>query len=191
MTRKQLVTMVTMATATVAVFVVTAGAMQAKQFGPGGRGGGGRFGGPGPGGPGGFGGPMGPMMGLPRGLADELEVTDAQHEQIRGILEQHRAEGQQLGERLHKAMQAQMAAVSSETFDENAIRAAASEVAAAQVEMAVLHGRVHAVVYQVLTPEQQAKARDLKSKREARMQERAKRVQERRQERRPQRAPAE
>jgi Spy/CpxP family protein refolding chaperone len=96
-----------------------------------------------------------------------------------------------LGERVGKAMHAQMEAVSSETFDENAIRAAASEVATAQAEMAVFHGRVHAEVYQVLTPEQQAKARELKTKMEARMQERAKRMQERRQERRPQRAPAE
>lgn len=192
MTRKQWFWTATITAATLAVLTITAGVMHAKQFGPGGpggpggRGGFGRAGGPGPG----PGGPFGPL-GLPRMLAEQLDVTDAQREQIRGIVSQHETEARQLGDRLGKALQAQHNAVNGETFDEGAIRAAASEVATAQAELAVLHGRVHADVLQVLTPEQHAKLRELRTEMDARQQERAKRMEERRRNGRPSRAPAE
>lgn len=186
MTRKRLLTMVTVPVAVVAVLALTAGVMHAKQFGgpggPGGRGGAGRVG-PGPQGPGG-------PMGLPRALVEQLDLTDAQREQIRGLVQQHEAEARQLGERVGKALHAQQQAITAEVFDESAIRAAAAEVSAAQADMAVFQGRVHAEVYQVLTAEQQAKARELKSKMDARAQERLKRMQERQQERRQRRTPA-
>jgi len=85
-----------------------------QQDAPGGRRGGpgGRIGGPGRGGP--FGGPMGPLAGLP---LRELNLTDAQREQVRLIMESHEA------------------------------------------ELKAIHDRIHAEVLQILTPEQQERAK--------------------------------
>lgn len=193
MTRTRLLTMATGTSVLVATLALTAATMHAGQpgpGGPGGRGGFGRFGGQGPQGPGG---PMGgaPMLGLPRPLAAQLNLSDAQREQIRGIMQQHRNEAEQLGQRLGAAERALHQAVQAEAFDETAIRAAAADAATARTDMAVFQGRVHADVYQVLTPEQQAKARELKAQMEQRGQERAKRMQERRQGRGERRSPAE
>lgn len=193
MTRTRLLTMATGTTLLVAILVLTAASMHAKQpgpGGPGGRGGFGRFGGPGPDGPGG---PRGgaPMLGLPRPLAAQLNLSDAQREQIRGIMQQHHDEAEQLGRRLGATEHALHQAVQAEAYDETAIRAAATEAAAARTDMAVFQGRVHAEVYQVLTPEQQAKARELRGQMEQRGAERAKRMQERRQGRGERRSPAE
>src|SRR4051812_39164062 len=80
-------------------------------FGPGlqadGQGAGGR--GPGRPGPGGPGGPMGILPGLNR-----VDLTDAQREQIRAILEQARATGDP-GEKVRQAEQALHAAVLADT----------------------------------------------------------------------------
>lgn len=142
-----------------------------------------RFGGPHRGGPGhlpGLRGPGGPMGVMP---LRQLDLTEAQREQVRGIMETHRQELQATGERVRAAAKAQHDAVTAVPFDESAVRAKAAELAAAQTDAAVLHGRLHAQVYGVLTPEQQAKAAELKAQREQRLQERMKRMQERRQQR--------
>lgn len=143
------------------------------------RGHGGRFGG----GPFGFG--RAPGMELLR----QLDLTDQQKEQIKGIFEQHKADFQQVRERLHAAMQAQHAAADATPADEATIRAKAGEVAAAQADMIVLGSKVRAEVFQVLTPEQQAKAKELKAQREQRRQEWQQKLQERRQQRQQQQPP--
>jgi protein CpxP len=166
------------------VAAITAGALAAQ--GPGPRRGGRGFGGPG--GPGfgigpGFG-PGGPRGGgdLLRGLRD-LNITDQQREQIRTITEQHRAEFQQLGERGRTAHEALRQALDAETVDEGAIRERHAAVAAVEADTAVLGARVRAEVFQVLTPEQQQKTRDLKAARQKQMEERRQQMEQRRQQR--------
>jgi len=120
---------------------------QAGGFGPGlqadGQGAGGR--GPGRPGPGG---PMGILPGLNR-----VDLTDAQREQIRAILEQARATGDP-GEKVRQAEQALHAAVLADTPDSQAIEAARTAINSAQT--AELDRRIELMqrVAQVLTPAQ-------------------------------------
>ena len=163
----------TAATAFAAVLIVSAvaGALaQNTSGGPGpfmGRGGpsaqggpGGRFGGPGgrggPGGPMGALGPLGPIM-------RQVNLTDAQREQVRSIVESHRDEMQALGERARPAHEALQAAINSGTFDEGTIRARYAEVANVEADVAVAQARVYSEVFQILTPEQQAQVTKLQA----------------------------
>jgi protein CpxP len=102
------------------------------------------------------------MVGLP---LRALELTDAQREQVRGIMTARQAEFRALGDRLRTARQAEHAAVTRVPVDENEVRARASELSAVQADFAVLRARVHEQVFQVLTPEQQAKAKTLAAER--------------------------
>jgi len=129
-------------------------------------------------GPGGPGGPGGMMAGL-RGL----DLTEAQRDQARAVVEQYRPQFEQVGTQARDAHAALRTAVTADGFDEGAIRAAHVAVAAADVEIAVLQARVHADVMNLLTPEQRQKAAELKAERAERMHERQQRMQERRQQR--------
>lgn len=146
--------------------------------------------GPGPGrgmrgGPGGPGGPGGEIL---RGLG-RLDLTDAQREQVRTVLQQHRAEFDALRERGRTAREALGQAMALETVDEALIRERHAAVAAVEADGAVLGARVRAEVFQILTPEQQQKARDARAEMQKRMQERQERMQQRQQQRQ-QRRPA-
>ncbi len=101
-----------------------------------------------------------------------LELTDAQREQVRGIMTARQAEFRALRERLRTARQAEQAAVTRVPVDENEVRTRVSELSAVQADFAVLRARVHEQVFQVLTPEQQAKAKTLADERQKRRSER-------------------
>ena len=154
-------------------------APQERQAGPGGGPGG-------PGGPWGHGrmgrrGPGGPMGAF--GLLRGLDLTEEQRAQVRQIMQGHRDEFRAVEQRLQAAHRAQQDAVEATPFDENAVRARAADVAAIQADAVVLRAKVHSDVFAVLTPEQQAKAAELKTQREQRMQERRQQMQQRRQQR--------
>jgi periplasmic protein CpxP/Spy len=166
-------------TAALAVITLGLGGIAMAQPGDGGgRRGGHHFGrGFGPGGPGGPG-------GLP---LRQLDLTDAQREQVKGIFDSHKDEFRAIGERMKTARQAQAAAIETQPIDEAAIRAKAADLAAVEADAAVLRAKVQAAVFQVLTPEQQEKAKTLKAEREKRRAEMRERFQERRQQRQQQR----
>jgi protein CpxP len=105
---------------------------------------------------------MGPLGGLP---LRELNLTDPQREQVRQILDSRQQETQAIGERAMAAREALHAATTSPSFDEGLIRARAAELAAIEADMAVSRARVFADVLQILTPEQQAKAKELSGSR--------------------------
>ena len=143
--------------------IVAVGARQGPPPGRGPGGAGGRgMGMAGPlGGPRGLmGGPMGGMM-LP-GLG-QLNLTDAQKEQVRTAVQSHRDAFRAIADRAVAAREALDDAVTADTFDESAIRAKAGEVAAVDLDSALLRARVHAEVFALLTPEQQAKAKQLRA----------------------------
>ena len=118
----------------------------------------------------------------------QLDLTDEQRQQVRGILEARREDFRTVGERLRTAARAQQEAVRRVPVDETEVRARASELATAQADMAVLRARVHEQVYQVLTPDQQTKLQALRAEREKRRAERLERMKPRR-EGRQQQAP--
>jgi protein CpxP len=121
----------------------------------------------GPGGPGMRGGPGG-MFG-PELRA--LDLTDAQREQVRAIMESHREDQKAIGERMRTARKALQDTITADTFDEAAIRARATEVAAIDADAAVLQAKIHAAVFAILTPEQVKKSKELRSEMENRMKE--------------------
>ena len=90
----------------------------------------------------------------------QLGLSDQQKTQIKGIFENHKTDLQGFATRMQPARQALNAAVRSGAT-EATIRAKAADVAAVEADMAVLRAAVHAQVFAVLTPEQQAKAKQL------------------------------
>jgi len=124
----------------------------------------------GPGGPMGPGG-RGPMGMLPM-LGRQLGITDAQKEQIKNIATSHRDEWKALADRERAARQALNEAVTADTIDEGLIRQRSAEVAAVEADLAVTRARTHAEVFQILTPEQKAKAQELRSQMQERMKQR-------------------
>ena len=122
----------------------------------------------GPGGPGGrMGGQGGPMgaVGIP---LDRLNLTDAQRDQVKSVVDSHQAELRALGEKAMTARRALERAVTADTIDEGAIRAVAADVASVESDMAVARARVHADVLQVLTSDQRAKLKELQAEMEKR-----------------------
>ncbi|MGH9350490.1 MAG: Spy/CpxP family protein refolding chaperone [Vicinamibacterales bacterium] len=131
-------------------------------------GGPGRRGGFGPGGPGRGGFPLG-----------QLELSEAQREQVREVMQRHRDQMQEAGRRLREAHQAQRAAVEAVPLNEGLIRSTSQTLATAQTDMALLRARIHSDVWSLLTPEQQQKAKELREQRANRANERRQRRQRR------------
>ncbi len=124
--------------------------------GRGGRGGPvGRMGGPG--GPGGIGIPL-----------NRLNLTDAQRDQVKSVVDSHGAELRPLAEKAMTTRRALEQAVTADAIDEGAIRAKAADVATVESDMAVARARVHADILQVLTPDQRAKLKELQAEMEKR-----------------------
>jgi periplasmic protein CpxP/Spy len=142
--------------------------------GPVGPGRGGMMGGPGmmrgggPGGPGMMGGPGGMLGMFGRGMR-ELNLTDAQREQIRTIAGSHKADFDAIGERMRTAREALHDATTAGTADEATIRAKAAAVAAVDADVAVLQWKLHTEVSAILTPEQLQKAKELRETMKERM----------------------
>ena len=133
--------------------------------GPGGPGGAGMMG-PGPGMRGGpCGGPFG-MIGQELRM---LDLSDVQRQQVRAILDSHKDELKAIGDRMQTARKALHDAITADAVDETAIRTKAADVALVDADAAVLHAKMHAAVFAVLTPEQQQKAKELRGTMENRM----------------------
>jgi Spy/CpxP family protein refolding chaperone len=79
-------------------------------------------------------------------------------------------------QRLDQAMQAQRVAINQVPVNEQAVRAAAAQVATVQADLAVAQARVHADIWNILTPEQQTKAKELEQQAQARARERQQRA---------------
>jgi protein CpxP len=111
---------------------------------------------------GGPGGPGGPLAGLP---LRELNLTDAQREQVKQIVDSRQQEMRAIMEREMAARDALHAATTSASFDEGLVRSKAAELATIEADMAVSRARIFADVFQILTPEQQAKVKELSGSR--------------------------
>jgi periplasmic protein CpxP/Spy len=111
----------------------------------------------------------------------QLELSDAQREQVRSVMQRHEEDMRAVGQRLREAHEAQRAAVETVPVNEGLIRSTSQALATAQTDMALIQARIHNDVWNLLTPEQQAKAKELKAKRAERMKQRAGRRQQRRQ----------
>ena len=118
-------------------------------------------------GPGGREGPGGSMGMLPM-LGRQLDLTDAQKDQVKTIADSHKADWKSLADRARAAHGALNQAVTADTVDEALIRQRSADVAAVDADMAVARAKVHAEVVQILTPEQKAKLQSLRPERKNR-----------------------
>lgn len=133
-------------------------------------------GGPGPG-PRGFGPGARAGRGFDAGFAlGQLNLSDAQKQQVRDIMQRYRQQSQPTMERLQQAIAAERAAINQVPVNEAAVRQAAAALAAIQADVAVDQARLHADVWNILTPDQQAKAKELEQQAQARAQERRQRA---------------
>jgi Spy/CpxP family protein refolding chaperone len=121
--------------------------------------------GPGPRGDGqgrGRGGPSrGAAMMLP--LRD-LALSDAQREQVEQLRAANRDEVQAAQARVREAEAAQRAAIQTVPLDESLVRSTTQALALAQTDLAIQEARMYNDVWQLLTPEQQSKLREVASK---------------------------
>jgi Spy/CpxP family protein refolding chaperone len=95
-------------------------------------------------------------------LADQLELSESQREQIRAAHEVYREDVEALSDLMGVARRDLQEQIQAGSFDETAIREASSRVAAVGADLAVLRARIHSDVRQILTPEQAAKADELR-----------------------------
>jgi len=87
-------------------------------------------------------------------LATELDLTDAQRAAVEKIFDAHHEEMEQNHSELRAAHASLHAQIIDEDFDEGAIRAAASAVAAVEEEMAVARARMLKEMRGILTADQ-------------------------------------
>lgn len=134
-----------------------------------------RGGGPYGGGRGGRG-PGGPGLAL-----NQLNLTDAQREQVKEIRDRNRDQTQALVKRLDSAAAKQRDAVETLPVNETLITSTSQDLAQAQTEMAIQEARLNSEIWSILTPEQQAQATKLRAERKAQMEQRRQEMQQRRQ----------
>ena len=114
------------------------------------------------------GGPEG-ALGMFRMLGPELQLTDAQRQQLKSIMDTHRDEWKALADRSRTAHDALTAAITADTVDEALIRSKSAEVGTVEADIAVAAAHARAEAWQILTPEQREKAKHLQAQARDRM----------------------
>ena len=110
----------------------------------------------------GFGGPgrgFGPgLFGL------RAELSDAQREQVRAVMERHEDETRPLREQHRAAQLALEDAIVADSIDEATIRQKSAELSSVATELAVVRARIHAEVMALLTPEQRQQVQEQRTR---------------------------
>ena len=101
-----------------------------------------------------------------------LDLTDDQRAQLRKIREARQDEFKAAGEKLRAARAGMRQLLTGDSINEPAIRSKATEVAAAEAEVAILNARLRQESLQILTAEQQQKLKELREQRGARQKQR-------------------
>ena len=102
------------------------------------------------------------------GMAEKLNLTDAQKEQMKQISTRFHESMKSMHEQSREGHDSEMGFLNGGTFDEAAVRTAAQARANQHVEMEVARARMMSEMFAILTPEQKAqviaehKARELK-----------------------------
>jgi Spy/CpxP family protein refolding chaperone len=110
------------------------------------------------------GGPPGGRMGKGSGrhfarLAKALDLTDAQKEQVKAILETEREKVAPLRQKLGDTREKIRQAVEAMPFDEAAVRTLAASQNETRTEMMVSRARVQSQIFALLSPEQREQAK--------------------------------
>jgi len=102
-------------------------------------------------------------------MTDTLDLTDAQQAQAKAILDKEKPSFQPLIQQLADGRKQMRALEESSTFDEAAVRAAATQHAQAMTELIVAKARVKSELFAILTTDQKSKATKLMNRHEDRM----------------------
>jgi Spy/CpxP family protein refolding chaperone len=104
-------------------------------------------------------------------MAKQLNLTEAQQTQIKGIMADEKTKIKPMMQQLRQNEQAENANVNG-TFDENQARTFANKQAQLMTDLIVEKERMRSQVYALLTPEQRQKALQLMQERQQHRQER-------------------
>jgi Spy/CpxP family protein refolding chaperone len=104
-------------------------------------------------------------------MTKQLNLTEAQQTQIKGIMAGEKTKIKPLMQQLRQNEQAEQANING-TFDENQARAFAGKQAQLTADLIMEKERMRSQVYAVLTPEQRQKALQLMQERQQHRQER-------------------
>jgi Spy/CpxP family protein refolding chaperone len=110
---------------------------------------------------------MGHMLGF---YAKELDVTDAQRTQMKSVLQKEHATMHPLMEQMRQ-LDSQLKQYEEGTYDAVKVQALVAQQSQTLVQLKVEESRIHNELYQLLTPDQQAKLKEIEANREARMQQ--------------------
>jgi len=102
-------------------------------------------------------------------FAKYLDLTDAQRTQMKAVMHQEHATMKPLMQQVHQ-MNQQLKPYMEGTYDDAKVQALVAQQAQTLVQMKVHEAKVHSELFQLLTPEQQAKMKEFEANREARMQ---------------------
>jgi periplasmic protein CpxP/Spy len=101
-----------------------------------------------------------------------LQLSDAQKAQVKQIRASEKPTIMPLMEQLHAKRQQLRELEQSGTFDEAKARTLAAEQSQILTNLTVERARIHSQIFNILTPEQKAKATELANRREERFQKR-------------------
>jgi Spy/CpxP family protein refolding chaperone len=110
---------------------------------------------------------FGPMMGLP---LKELDLTDAQREQVKGVMQKEHSTMKPLMQQMHQLDQ-QLKQYTEGTYDSAKVQALITQQTQTLVQLKVGESRIHSEIYQLLTSDQQAKLKEIEAAHEQRMQQ--------------------
>jgi protein CpxP len=102
-------------------------------------------------------------------FADYLNLSDTQQAQMKAVLEKEHATLKPLMQQLHQAHK-DLRQYQEGAFDEAKVRTLATQQAQTLTELTVQETRIHSELFQMLTPDQQAKMKEFEARHEARMQ---------------------
>ena len=108
----------------------------------------------------------GHMMGF---FSQKLNLTEDQKTQMKAVMEKEHPAMKPLFQQ-ERQIDQQLRQYVQGTYDEAKVRALANQKAQIEAELTVSHTRVHNQMYQLLTPDQQSKLKEMEANHEARMQ---------------------
>ncbi len=97
-------------------------------------------------------------------VADRLDLSDSQRDQVRGVLKAHKDAILQNIQSVHQARLALRHSIDADPVDEAAIRKTAADLGSAEGEAAVLRARIKAEILPVLNDDQKEKLAALHSR---------------------------
>jgi len=109
----------------------------------------------------------GHMMGF---WAKSLNLTDDQKAQMKAVMHKEHSTMKPLMLQLHQ-MDQQLKQYEEGTFDQVKVQGLVAQQSQTLVQVKVEEARIHSEMYQLLTPDQQSKLKELEANREARMQQ--------------------